>query len=444
MVLGMDWLEEQNNGKMWVDWCRKTLRFKHLGKHITLRGVKDNTTHCPRVSGKQLQHLIEENAVAHLVQLSLISTEPSENTIPPSIKEVIDANSELFKEPMELPPHRHCDHQIPLIPGAAPFHKKAYRYSPTQKDEIEKQISDMVNRRIVQISSSPHASPVILDKKKDGGWRLCIDYRHLNALTVKNKSPLPIVDELLDELAGACWFTKLDLRSGYHQIRLVPGEEHKTAFKTHHGHWEFKVMPFGLTNALATFQNAMNSLFAHMIRRSVLIFMDDILIYSTSLQDHKNHLQEVFSIPRVNKLFVKSTKCSFSQPKLEYLGHVISAEGVATDPEKIKAVQSWPTPTNIKQLRGFLGLSGYYRKFIQGYGTISKPLTELLKKNISFVWSSTVNEAFLALKEALVKAPLLALPDFSKPFMLHTDASGVGIGAVFHNMGILLLTLVRH
>lgn len=163
--------------------------------------------------------------------------------------------------------------------------------------------------------------------------------------------------------------------------------------------------------------------------------MDDILIYSTSLQDHKNHLQEVFSILRVNKLFVKGTKCSFSQPKLEYLGHVISAEGVATDPEKIKAVQSWPTPTNIKQLRGFLGLSGYYRKFIQGYGTISKPLTELLKKNISFVWSSTVNEAFLALKEALVKAPVLALPDFSKPFTLHTDASGVDIGAVLSQHG---------
>lgn len=194
-------------------------------------------------------------------------------------------------------------------------------------------------------------------------------------------------------------------------------------------------MPFGLTNAPATFQNAMNSLFASLLRKGVLIFMDDILIYSPTLEEHKKHLQMVFHILQENKLFVKSTKCSFAQPQLEYLGHVISAAGVATDGSKIQAVQDWPTPTTLKQLRGFLGLSGYYRKFIQQYGTMSKPLTELLKKNTPFVWSPLVHTAFLALKQALIQAPVLALPDFSKPFTLHTDASGIGIGAVLSQNG---------
>jgi hypothetical protein len=184
-----------------------------------------------------------------------------------------------FQEPADLPPQRSFDHSIPLIPGAVPIQKKPYRYAPSQKDELERQIKDMLDRGVIQPSTSPYASPVILVKKKDGGWRMCVDYRYLNELTVKNRYPLPIVDELLDELHGTRWFTKLDLRSGYHQIRLLPGEEYKTAFKTHHGHWEFKVMPFGLTNAPGTFQKAMNLLFAPLLRKGVLIFMDDILVY---------------------------------------------------------------------------------------------------------------------------------------------------------------------
>ena len=172
---------------MWIDWRRKTLRFKHLGKQITLRGVKDNTTHCPRVSTKQLQNMIKDNSVAHVVQLSTAAAEASTPHVPPVIQEVIDSHSQLFSEPTELPPARACDHQIPLIEGVVPIHKKPYRYSPTQKDEIEKQIKDMLSRGIIQVSSSPYASPVIQVKKKDGGWRLCIDYRHLNALTIKKQ-----------------------------------------------------------------------------------------------------------------------------------------------------------------------------------------------------------------------------------------------------------------
>lgn len=312
-----------------------------------------------------------------------------------------------------MPPKRVFDHQIDLLPGTKPVNIKPYRYSPTQKNEIERQITEMLKNGVIQPSTSPFASPVLLVKKKDGSWCFCIDYRHLNAITIKNKYPLPIVDELLDELHGAKWFTKLDLRSGYHQIRLIEADEFKTAFRTHHGHWEFKVMPFELTNAPATFQAVMNTIFSSLLRKCVLVFMDDILIYSKSLDEHKQHLTAVLDILREHKLLIKPSKCSFVTQQLEYLGHIIGAEGVCTDPSKIEVVQQWVPPTNVKQLRGFLGLSGYYRKFIKGYSVISRPLSDLLKKNTPFIWTSTHQDAFCALKQTLSSAPVLHMPDFS-------------------------------
>lgn len=262
-----------------------------------------------------------------------------------------------------------------------------------------------------------------------------MDYRQMNTLTVKNKYPLPIVDELLDELYGAQWFTKLDMSSGYHQIRVQPGDESKTAFKTHHGHWEFKVMAFGLRNALATFQAAMNSVFEPLLRKGVLIFIDDILVYIRTMEEHKKHLAEVFRLLDDNKFLLKQSKCLFAQQQLEYLGHVISGEGVAIDPAKIQAVQQRPAPTDTKQLRSFLGLDGYYRKFIRHYGIISKPLTDLLKKHTQFLWTPQLQQCFDTLKEALVIAPVLALPNFAKEFTVETDASGTGIGAVLMQQG---------
>jgi hypothetical protein len=256
----------------------------------------------------------------------------------------------------------------------------------------------MLNNGIIQPSVSPFASPVLLVKKKDGSWRFCVDYRRLNALTVKNKYPMPVVEELLDELHGACWFTKLDLHSGYHQVRVVEEDVHKTAFKTHDGHWEFKVVPFGLINAPATFQALMNSIFAPMLRKSVLVFMDDILIYGKSLEDHSQHLTAVLQPLKEHKLLIKKSKCSFAQQQLEYLGHVIGVHGVATDPAKIQAVRDWPTPSSVKHLRSFLGLAGYYKRFIKQYGVLSRPLADLLKKNVLFQWTYVHQQAFEALK----------------------------------------------
>lgn len=329
-----------------------------------------------------------------------------------------------------MPPRRSFDHQIELLPSAAPVNVRPYRYSPAQKDEIEKQLTQMLSDGIITESSSPYASPVLLVRKKDNSWRFCVDYRHLNAMTVKNKHPMPIVDELIDELAGAQWFSKLDFRAGYHQIRIDQEDTHNTAFKTHEGLYEFLVMPFGLTNAPATFQSVMNLIFRHLLRKGVLVFMDDILVYSASLEEHLRLLQEVFEIIRANHFFIKLSKCSFAQKEVEYLGHIISGQGVATEPSKVQAVKQWPTPVNLKQLRGFLGLTGYYRKFIKGYGLISQPLTDLLKKAVPFVWTSATEAAFQSLKQALISAPVLAIPYFSRAFVIETDASDIGFGAV--------------
>jgi hypothetical protein len=270
-----------------------------------------------------------------------------------------------------------------------------------------------------------------LVKKQDGTWRFCVDYRALNAATVKDKFPTPVIEELLDELHGAKFFTKLDLRSGYHQVRVHPEDVAKTAFRTHHGHFEFLVMPFGLSNAPSTFQALMNFVLKPFLRRCVLVFFDDILVYSSSWTEHLQQLRAVLQVLREHQLHIKRSKCSFATTAVQYLGHVISEEGVAMDNSKVSAVQSWPQPRSARGLRGFLGLAGYYRRFIQDFGTIAAPLTQLLRKE-AFQWSDAATTAFEALQKALSAAHVLHLPDFNKDFIVDCDASGSGFGAVLH------------
>jgi hypothetical protein len=312
---------------------------------------------------------------------------------------VLQAFAEVFDEPQGLPPHRSADHEIPLLPGSKPPNIRPYRMSYNQKNTIEKTIAQLLKNGEIQPSTSPFSSPLILVRKKDKSWRLCVDFRGLNDLTVKNKFPIPVIEDLLDELHGAIIFSKIDLRSGYHQIRMKDEDAHKMAFSTHLGHYEYLVMPFGLSNAPATFQQLMNNLFAKFLRKFVLVFFDDILVYSSSKEQHKQHLKAVLQVLRDNQLKAKLEKCTFGQPSVEYLGHIISGQGVATDPSKIKDIMEWKTPKTLKKLRGFLGLTGYYRRFIQGYSTISQPLYHALKKD-NFQWGQKQEEAFQKLKKS--------------------------------------------
>jgi hypothetical protein len=248
------------------------------------------------------------------VELTLLH---ESDTLPPSVqaevKQILEEYQSVFAEPTNLPPRRFCDHTIALIAGAQPANKNPYRYTPQLKTEIERQIKEMLDSGVIQISNSAFSSPIILVRKKDGSWRVVVNYRHLNALTVKSKYPVPVIDELLDELAGARWFSKLDLRAGYRQIRMAPGEEFEIAFQTHHGQFQFNVMAFGITGAPTTFLSAMNSTLAPFLRKFVLVFFDDILIYSSTYEDHLQHLSLVLQKLQADQWQVKFSKCEFAQ-----------------------------------------------------------------------------------------------------------------------------------
>jgi hypothetical protein len=290
-------------------------------------------------------------------------------------------------------------------------------------------INDMLKNGIIKPSNSPYSSPVLLVRKKDGTWRFCVDYRALNAVTIRDRFPIPTIDELFDELGSASVFSKIDLRSGYHQIRVVQEDTHKTAFRTFDGHYEFLVMPFGLTNAPSTFQSAMNDLLRPYLRRFVLVFFDDILIYSRCLSDHLRHLRLILDLLSLNQFFAKFSKCAFAVEKVDYLGHVISSNGVTPDPDKIQAILDWPVPRSLTTLRGFLGLTGFYRRFVRHYASLAAPLTDLLRST-RFLWSTDTEFAFTTLKKKMTETPVLVLPNFSKTFIVETDASAVAIGAV--------------
>lgn len=439
LVLGVQWLSTL--GPIWWDFSKLKMEFNLSGEKYILRG--NSKSSCKVIKGGSLNKLLSQEPQVAFLQLcdSELSAEPeamlshinvdnSTSSNDDALQLLLGSYEDLFAEPTELPPFRQgFDHQIPVEVGANPLSQRPYRYNTMQKDVIDKLVREMLSQGTIQYSSSPYASPIVLVKKKDGSWRLCVDYRGLNKQTIKDKYPIPLLEDLLDELGGSTCFSKLDLRAGFHQIRMHPHDVYKTAFKTHAGHYEYLVMPFGLTNAPCTFQGLMNHIFQHIARKFVLVFFDDILVYSPNWKQHLVHLEAVFSVLRRHQLFLKPSKCTFGATVVEYLGHFISEAGVSTDPSKIKAVEQWPTPTSQKQLRSFLGLANYYRRFIQGYSIIARPLTTLLKKD-GFLWDTNATAAFEALKTALTASPVLALPNFGKDFVIETDASNVGIGAV--------------
>jgi hypothetical protein len=293
-----------------------------------------------------------------------------------------------------LPPDRDVEFVIELKPGTAPISRRAYRMPPKELAELKTQLQELLDKGFIQPSSSPWGCPAIFVKKKDKTLRLCVDYRPLNEVTIKNKYPLPRIDLLFDLLARAKVFSKIDLRSGYHQIKIHPEDILKTAFTTRYGLYEYLVMSFGLTNAPAHFMYLMNSVFMPELDKFVVVFIDDILIYSKNKEEHAKHLHIVLSRLREHQLYTKFSKCEFWLDEVPFLGHVLSDEGVAIDPGKVKDILDLKPPTTIHQVRSFLGMAGYYRRFIPDFSKVSKPITELLKNQVKFVWSLECEEAF--------------------------------------------------
>ncbi|PKU75012.1 RNA-directed DNA polymerase [Dendrobium catenatum] len=306
--------------------------------------------------------------------------------------------------------------------------------SPKEQNILRQIIQELLQKQFIHPSLSPCAVPALTVPKKDGQWRLCIDSRAINRITVKYRFPIPRINDLLDKLSGASIFSKLDLKSGYHQIRIRPGDEWKTAFKTVDGLFEWKVMPFGLCNAPSTFMCLMHEVLRPYLDKCCVVYFDDILIYSTSLEEHLTHLNSILETLRHNQLLLNTDKCDFAVSNIHFLGFVLSAEGVHTAPQKIAAIQSWPTPTSLTEVRSFYGLANYYRRFIQNFSGIMEPLTNCLKSS-QFSWGREQQRNFEKFKEVLSSAPVLAFPDFDKPFQVDTDASAVGIGVVLSQDG---------
>ena len=358
------------------------------------------------------------------------STKPKEPLHPRAERVTSDFQAVFEEPPKGLPRHRHVDHKIELLPGAKPPNRGYRKYSNLELDEMRSTLQDLAERGLIGPSISPYGANVLFVRKKNGTLRMCMDYRGLNAITRKNATALPRVDELLDRLHGAKIFSKIDLRSAYHLVRIAPGDEHKTAFKTPYGHFEFKVLSFGLCNAPATFQTLMNDLLRPFLHSFAIVMLDDVLVYSRTEEEHEQHLRQVLQVLKDNEMYANMSKCEFFTRDVIFLGHRITPDGIHTDPQKVQAVEKWPTPQSERDVRRFLGFVNYYRRFIPDSAEMGLPLTKLLKKDVPFTWGDDQDGAFQQLRQALITAPVLAQPDPQAGFIVTTDASKHAIGAV--------------
>ncbi|KAL9267493.1 Transposon Ty3-I Gag-Pol polyprotein-like protein [Drosera capensis] len=310
--------------------------------------------------------------------------------VPKVINDVLEEFQDVMPPelPRKLPPRREVDHVIKLEPGARPLAAVPYRMAPSELEELRRQLKELLDAGFIRPSKAPYGAPVLFQKKHDGSLRMCVDYRALNKITVKNKYPIPLIADLFDRLGDARWFSKLDLRSGYWQVRIAEGDEPKTTCVTRYASYEFLVMPFGLTNTPATFCTLMNNVFQPFLNQFVVVYLDDIVVYSKTLEDHVEHLRQVFQVLRENELYVKREKCSFAQEETTFLGHVVGKGRIMMDKSKVRAIQEWEPSKRVPELRSFLGLVNYYRRFIKGYSSLAAPLTDLLKKNKTWDWDT--------------------------------------------------------
>ena len=312
-----------------------------------------------------------------------------------------------------------------------PVKQRAYRVSPAMRLQIDKQIEMLLSHDLIQPSDSPYSSPLLLIKKKNKDeWRCLVDFRKINAQTIVPAHPLNRTDDILDTLAGNCLFSCMDFASGFFQVPMDADDAHKTAFAAGSNLYEFKVMPQGLSGSPGTFSHLMEKVLRGLNWRTCVVYLDDVCVYGESFQQHFDNLRATFLRFRQANLTLRPNKCHFFQSKITFLGHVVTGEGVQPDPSNLSKVKDWPRPKNVKQVRGFLGLAGYYRRFIKGFSEIARPLTVLTKKDVPFIWSEVCKSAFLALREALVSEPIVSHPNHQLPFVLTCDASNIAVGAV--------------
>lgn len=442
LILGKPWLTTFAPS---IDWVNNSVRLERRGIEHTLTPPRsrEDSEGARLLTAQQLKRALRQGAPAYLAVLRETQEDskdnnPMEQAVASALPQLRPALESLFKRyaktlgpmPNRLPPTRDVDHEIELEPGAKPPYLPIYHLSPKELEEVKAQLTDLLEKGFIQPSKSPFGAPIIFVPKKNGKLRMCVDYRALNKLTVKNRYPLPRIDELMDRLQGATVFSKLDLQSGYWQIRIAEADVPKTAFRTRYGHYEWKVLPFGLTNAPATFQALMNRVLAPYLDRFCVVYLDDILIFSNSPEEHAEHLRLVLQALEDNSLYAGIDKCAFGLSEVDFVGHVVTASGIRPDPAKLAAVQDWPTPKTVRDVRAFLGLTGYYRRFIRGYARIAHPLHELTRQDYPWRWSDAEEQAFQALKLATTNAPVLQLPDPTRPYEVFTDASNFALGAV--------------
>ncbi len=384
------------------------------------------------------------------------ATSPEFHSHKQHIDDLLNSYETVFENPVVGEYSTSTPECIRLKPDSEPPNRPPFRLSLPERQEVDTQVKELLEAGRIVPSCSSYGAPVLFVPKPDGSLRMCIDYRELNKLTVKNKYPMPRIDDLMDNLSGARCFSSLDLTSGYHQIALSPNDWEKTAFNTHIGKYEWRVMPFGLTNAPAVFQAVMNRLFGPALNKFLCVYLDDLLVFSKNPDEHLQHLKWVLDRLRTSNLKAKLSKCHFFRAKLNFLGHVISADGVSPDPAKVETIVNWPKPRSLYEVRSFLGLANYFRRYIKHYAHIAAPLTAMLKGSekadrkgrllskgklspeqearlVSVFerdWTSECENAFGRLKAALVQAPVLVLPDFDKPFTLVCDACDLAIGGI--------------
>ncbi|KAG8491018.1 hypothetical protein CXB51_014151 [Gossypium anomalum] len=429
VILGMDWLTVHDAV---VNCKRKTIDLRCANNEI-IRVESTDLNGLPAIMSSMLaQKYVRKGCEAYLAYvLDNKESEKKLESVP-----VICEYSDVFPEELPgLPPVQEVEFGIELVPGATPISIAPYRMALTELKELKTQLQELTDRGFARPSFSAWGAPVLFVKKKDGTMKMCTDYRQLNKVTIKNKYLLSRIDDLFDQLKGASVFSKIDLRSGYYQLRARDSDIPKTAFRMRYGHYEFLVMPFGLTNAPAIFMDLMNQIFRQCLDQFVVVFIDDILVYSRDETEHAEHLRLVLQILRDKQLYAKFSKCEFWLREVSFLGHVVSALGIQVDPSKISAILDWKASRNITEVRSFLGLAGYYRRFVKGFSMIATPMMKLLQKDVKFEWSEKCQKSFDQLKTYLTEAPVLVQPESGKEFVIYSDASLLGLGCVLMQEG---------